>query len=364
MAFLKFGNIRIAGISACVPKKIERNDELTSLIAIEEIDKTIKSIGIKEKRIADVNTCASDLCFAAALRLLEDLDINRDSIDALIFLTQAPDYPVPATAPILQKRLGLPNSTACFDINLGCSGYIYGLATAFLFAGHENINRVLFLDGETFSKIVSKKDKVNAPLYGDAGTATLIEKGDSAEAFFSLFTDGAGQEAIIIKAGGARHPSSMSTLKETLREDGNIRSEHHLFMDGMDVFNFTIRVVPKNIQEILAYAGRKLEEIDYVIFHQANKFMTDFFAKKLKIPSQKVPYCLDRFGNTSSASIPLTVVSELKDKIKTPTNVIFSGFGAGLSWGSSLLDLAGCLISKLVEYEPAEIHGSSRSLNE
>jgi len=265
-------------------------------------------------------------------------------------MSQAPDFPVPATSPILQNRLELPNSTMCFDINQGCSGYIYGLATSFSFAANEGIRRILFLDGETFTKVVSKKDKVNAPLYGDAGTATLIEKGASADSYFSLFTDGSGKDVLIIKAGGARYPSSKSTLEETVREEGNIRSDHQLFMDGMEVFNFTIREVAKNVQGILEYSKHKLEDIDYVIFHQANKFMTDFFAKKLKILPHKIPYSLDRFGNTSSASIPLTVVTEMREKIKDRTKVILSGFGAGLSWGSALLDLAGCHVSTLIEY--------------
>jgi 3-oxoacyl-[acyl-carrier-protein] synthase-3 len=350
MAFLTFKNVQITGISACVPRNIEKNSELTSLIPPEDIDKTINNIGIKEKRVADDSTCASDLCFSAASQLLGDMKIDKNSIDVLIFMSQAPDFYVPATAPILQNRLGLPNSTACFDMNLGCSGYLYGLSLSFSLAMHENIKRVLFLDGETFTKVVSKKDRVNAPLYGDAGTATLIEKSHSADSYFSLFTDGSGKDALFIKAGGARYPSSESTLEETLREDGNIRSDHQLFMDGIDVFNFTIRVVPKNILEILEYSKQILEDVDYVIFHQANKFMTDFFAKKLKIPAHKVPYCLDRFGNTSSASIPLTIVSELREKIEGKTTVILSGFGAGLSWGSALLNIGGCHISKLLEY--------------
>jgi 3-oxoacyl-[acyl-carrier-protein] synthase-3 len=350
VAFLTFRNVKISGISACVPKNVEKNSELTYLIPPDEIDKTIHSIGIKEKRYTDANTCASDLCFVAASQLLEDMKIDKNSIDVLIFMSQAPDFLVPATAPMLQERLGLSNCTVCFDMNLGCSGYIYGLATAFSFAMHERINRILFLDGETFTKVVSKKDKVNAPLYGDAGTATLIEKGNFSDSYFSLFTDGSGKDTLIIKAGGARYPSSVSNLEQTLREDGNIRSDHQLFMDGMEIFNFAIRVVPKNILEILEYSKYRLEDIDYVVFHQANKFMTDFFAKKLKIPTQKVPYCLDRFGNTSSASIPLTIVTEMREKIKETTKVILSGFGAGLSWGSALLDLAGCHISKLIEY--------------
>jgi 3-oxoacyl-[acyl-carrier-protein] synthase-3 len=350
VAFITFKNVKISGISACVPKNVENNSELTYLIPPEDIYKTINYIGIKEKRYTDSNTCASDLCLTAASQLLNEMNIDKKSIDALIFMSQAPDFSVPATAPLLQEKLGLSNSTICFDMNLGCSGYIYGLATSFSFAMLEKINRILFLDGETLTKVVSKKDKVNAPLYGDAGTATLIEKGGSSESYFSLFTDGSGKDAIIIKAGRARYPSSTSNLEETLREDGNIRSDHQLFMNGMEVFNFTLKTVPKNIQEILEYSNHKLTDIDYVIFHQVNKFLTDFLARKLNIAQQKVLYSMDRFGNTSSASIPLTIVVELQEKIKEKSKVILSGFGAGHSWGSAIIDLVKCHISKLMEY--------------
>jgi len=350
MAFLTFNNIGVSGISACVPKNVNKNSNLTHLIPSDEIDKTIDSIGIKEKRFVGSDICASDLCFAAANKLFEDMNIDKSTIDVLIFMSQGPDYLIPATAPILQNRLGLPKSTACFDINLGCSGYIYSLATAFAYASQKKINRVLLLDGETFSKVVSQKDKVNAPLYGDAGTATLIEKHNLANSYFSLYSDGSGKDSLIISAGGYRNPSSVDNLREKEMEEGNIRSEHQLYMDGMEVFNFTIKVVPKSINEILQYSENKLENIDYIVFHQANKFMTDFFAKKLKCPGEKIPYCLYRFGNTSSASIPLTIVSELQSKLKNTKKIILSGFGAGFSWGTALINFSDCYIAKLIEF--------------
>lgn len=349
MAFLTFNNIRIAGVSACVPKTVSKNAELTDLIPPAEIEKTLNSIGIYEKRFAAPEVCSSDLCYVAANRLLEDLNIEKESIDVLIFMSQTPDYLVPATAPILQHRLGLPESCACFDISLGCSGYLYGLATAFNYVSQPSIKRALLLDGETFSKVVSLKDKVNAPLYGDAGTATLIEKAEGHNAHFSLYSKGAGKDYIMIKAGGYRHPTSVETLQEKTMEEGNIRSDHQVYMDGVEVFNFTIKVVPQSILEILKYAGLQLAEVDYLLFHQANKFMTDFFAKKIKCPKDKIPYSLNRFGNTSSASIPLTIAAELQQKLQERKKVLMSGFGAGLSWGAALLDFEHCVIPPLVE---------------
>ena len=218
MAFITYKNVGIRAISACVPPKIAYNKDLGYLIAQEEIEKTINAIGIRERRISDENTTSSDLCFKAAKKLIEDNDIDVNTIDVLLFLSQTPDYKIPATAPVLQNRLGLPQRTACFDLNLGCSGFVYGLSAAFAYASQQGVNRVLLLVGETFSKITSPYDKVNLPLYGDAGTATLIEKGDYCDSFFELMSDGSGAKAIIIPAGECRNPSTVENLQVTQRE--------------------------------------------------------------------------------------------------------------------------------------------------
>jgi len=350
MAIIKFSNVGISAISACVPKTIVDNKTLMDILPEEEVVKTIENIGIKEKRFADDNVCSSDLCFKATEQLLADNNIDRNSIDALIFLSQTPDYKIPATAPVLQHRLGLPKTTLCFDINLACSGYVYALSTAFAYASLQGINRVLLLVGETFSKITSPLDKVNAPLYGDAGTATLIEKGEFADTHFILYSDGSGKDAVIVPAGGYRNPATAENLKEVEMEDGNIRSGHHIFMDGMDVFNFALSVVPKSIKEMINMVQITLDDVDYVVFHQANKFMTDFFVKKLKFPLAKVPYCIDRYGNTSAASIPLTMVSELSTSDLKGKKVILCGFGAGLSWATAFLEFNNCNVSPIIEY--------------
>jgi len=347
MALIKFKNVGIKSVSACVPKNIEKNKSLSYLFTNKELQEVIKSTGISERRIASESICASDLCYKAADNLLNNMDIDRKTIDMLIFMSQAPDYKIPATSPHLQYRLGLPKTTATIDITHSCSGYVYSLSTAFSFVTQDGINRVLLLDGETFSKYISKKDKINIPLYGDAGTATLIEKGNFGHSYFSLNSDGSGVDVLKIDAGGARNPTSLLNINEVELEDGNFRSPHQLYMDGMEVFNFTMMNVPKDIKKILKFACLNFYDIDKVVFHQANKLMTDFFSKKLKILSKKVPYSIDRFGNTSSASIPLTIVSELKTKQNN--NVILSGFGAGLSWGTALLNLKGCEIFPLIE---------------
>jgi len=352
MAILQYSDIGIRAVAACVPEKIVPNSSLSPLLPAEELEKTINLIGIREKRYAAADVCASDLCFKAAQQLISDNNVDISTIDALIFLSQTPDYHQPATAPSLAHRLGLSSSTLSFDVNLACSGYVYGLSIAYAFAANLGVRKVLFLTGETMSKTISQKDKVTAPLFGDAGSATLVEKGDFGETTFSLNSDGSRAEILNMPYGGYRHPSSPEGFAETTDGEGNTRTGEHLKMDGMDVFNFGIRAVPGDIQKLLKHLGKTVDDMDILLYHQANKFMTDFFTKHLKFDTAKTPYSLDRFGNTSSASIPLTIVSEMADPARYPKrdHVMMTGFGAGLSWGSVFTSLSACRISKLVEY--------------
>lgn len=348
MATIRFNNIGIRAISACVPKQVVYNKNLGYLIPEEEIEKTIQNIGIEERRIADADCCSSDLCFRAAQQLMQDNDVNSESIDALIFVSQTSDYHQPATAPILQHRLGLSKEAITFDINLACSGYVYGLSTAYAYANMGM--RVLLLVGETMSKIVSKHDKVNTPLFGDAGTATLVEPGEYGKAVFSLHSDGSGAMVMNVPYGGFRNQSSAEGFKEVVDTDGSVRTGEQFRMDGMDVFNFGMREEPKDIKRLLTACEITMDQVQVLIYHQANRFMTEFFSKKLKIDTCRTPYSLRRFGNTSSASIPLTIVSEMKNGYRERNCVVLSGFGAGLSWGSVMLDLSKCTISELIEY--------------
>jgi 3-oxoacyl-[acyl-carrier-protein] synthase-3 len=350
MAFITYKNVGIRAISACVPSNVVYNKDLGYLIPADEIEKTVNAIGIRERRVSGADTCASDLCFKAAKKLMEDNGTDVNTIDVLLFLSQTSDYKMPATAPILQNRLGLPDTTASLDLNLACSGYVYGLSTACAYASLQGVNRVLLLVGETFTKLTSPYDKVNWPLFGDAGTATLVEKGDFRDSCFELMSDGSGANSLIIPAGGCRNPATAENLQITEREDGNRRSDHQIYMDGMDIFNFTLRVVPKSIKNILAAMSIQPGDVDYFLFHQANKFMVDFIVRKLKIDTAKVPYSIDRFGNTSSASIPLTVVTELGNKIRENEKIILCGFGAGSSWGAAYTELKNCTISQLTEH--------------
>lgn len=349
MAKITFSGVGIKALSACVPSEVVDNTDLGYLIPEEEIEKTINNIGIRQRRIAAPDVTASDLCYKAALKLIEDNDVNPDSIDVLLFMSQTADYRIPATSCLLQHRLGLSKQTMCFDISQGCSGYLFALSTAFAYASMQGVNRVLLLDGETFSKIVNRRDKVDWPLYGDAGTATLIEKGDYGESTFMLNTDGSGEKFLKIHAG-MRNPITPDSLVEREQEDGNIRNDLEVFMDGMDVFNFAISKVPKSVKAMLAETSTSIDDIDYLVFHQANRFMMDFFVKKLKISLDRVPYSIGKYGNTSSASVPLTVASELTGRLEGDHIVMMSAFGAGLSWGTALLRMHNCNVLPVIEY--------------
>ncbi len=349
MATIRYKNVGITAMAACVPQKIAYNKDLTNIMSEEKVGQIISTVGIRERRICDDDVCASDLCYKAAKQLMEDNNIAPESIDMLLFMSQTADYRCPATACTLQHRLGLPATCAAMDLSLACSGYVYALSTAMAFASTDGINRVLLLDGDAFSKVVNKRDKVNVPLYGDAGTATLIEKGDFGQSIFILNTDGSGEDALKIPAG-MRNPVTLESCFETEREDGNYRNDLQVYMDGMDVFTFAIKNVPRGVKEIVQAAEISVDEIDHLIFHQSNKFMVDLFIKKLKVDAEKVPFCIGKYGNTNSASIPLTICSELSRKIKNNNKVVMCGFGAGFSWGTALVSFGAARISSVIEY--------------
>lgn len=351
MALLKFKNIGISGIAAAVPKKIIENYSYTEHFDREVVKEIVDKIGIKERRFADENTCSSDLCFAAATKLLSDMKINKAEIDLLIFVSQTPDYRMPATSVLLQERLGLPKSTAAFDISLGCSAFIYGLSAVYAFMQTGGFRKVLLLDGETRSKVYSPKDRKTAFLFGDGGVAALIESGEEfGESFFSLNSDGSKESLIKINAGGYRNPSSTETVQENIVDgNGNVRSEEQGYMLGADVFNFVLNEVPKDIRLLMEYSQNELSAIDFFVLHQANSYMNNYLSKKLKLDLSKVPSSIEKFGNTSSVSIPLTIVSELKHNFSGNKKILLSGFGVGMSWASAIINSGNCYISELVE---------------
>ena len=351
MAFLTYQGIGITAMAAAVPKQIINNYEYTEYFPADQVKEVVDKVGIYERRFADENTCSSDLCFAAAEKLFEDNNIDRSEIDLLIFISQTPDYRMPATSITLQHRLGLSGSCIAFDINLGCSAFMYGLSVAYGMMQGGHIRKALILDGETRSKVYSPKDRRSAFIFGDAGVAALIECNEKfGKSYFSLNSDGSRADLIMIKGGGYRHMSSIETLQEKVVDEyGNIRSDEHGYMNGGDVFNFVIREVPRDIKKTLAYAEKTTDSFDYIIFHQANNFINSYIAKKMKLDTLKIPSTIEKYGNTSSVSVPLTIVSELKDKMEGNKELLMSAFGVGMTWATGIVPFVDCKISDVVE---------------
>ena len=351
MAILEFSKVGITAMAACVPKNVINNYEYTQYFNKEDVKKVVDKIGVYERRFADEKTTSSDLCFAAAEKLLNDNNVDRSEIDLLIFISQTPDYRMPATSIILQERLGLNKNTIAFDISLGCSAFMYGLSVVYSLINQKGIRKALLLNGETRSRVYSPKDRKTAFIFGDAGVAALIENNDKFKnSYFSLNSDGSKADYIMIKGGGYRNPSSVETLREKVVDElGNIRNDEQGYMRGEDVFNFVIVEVPKDIKNLLKYASVSKDDIDYYVFHQANNFINTHIAKRLKFDFSKIPSSMSKYGNTSSVSIPLTIISELKGSLKDEKSLLLTGFGVGLSWGTAIVPFNNCKISDIVE---------------
>ena len=351
MATLKFSNIGISALAACVPSRVIDNYKYTEFFPEEDVKKVVDKIGVRERRFVDEKTCASDLCFAAAEKLFADNNINREEIDLVVFISQTPDYRMPATSILLQDRLGLSKSTIAFDVNLGCSGFIYGLSIVYSFMAQSGLRKALLLDGETRSKVYSPKDRTSAFIFGDAGVAALIERDERfGDSHFSLNSDGSRGELIMIPGGGYRNMSSAETIKEKVVDEyGNIRTDEHGYMKGGDVFNFVIVEIPKDIKRLFAEANENISDMDYYIFHQANDFINSYMAKKMKLDKEKIPSTINKFGNTSSVSVPLTIASELKGKLDGKHRLMLSAFGVGMAWATAIVPFVDCKISDLVE---------------
>ncbi len=352
MAIVTYKGVGISALSACVPsRKIDNYHYGLDIWSESEVKKVVDKIGVKERRFVDERTCASDLCFAAAERLFRDNDIDRREIDLLVFLSQTPDYRMPATSILLQNRLGLETSTMAFDISLGCSGFINGLGIIYGLLQSGGYRKALLLDGETRSKVYSRKDRREAFIFGDAGIAALIESDEKyGTSSFSFNSDGSRGNLIMIPGGGYRNMSSIETLTEKVVDEyGNIRCDENGYMNGADVFNFVIEEVPKDIKRLIEVTGSDIQKMDYYVFHQANAFINNYIAKKMKLSRERIPWTIQKFGNTSSVSIPLTIVSELKDKMKGKKKLMLSAFGVGMAWATAIVPFVDCQISDIVE---------------
>ncbi len=358
MAKVSFNNVGITAMAAAVPHTVIDNYHYDlDIWPEEEVKKVVDKVGVTKRRFADKNTCSSDLCFAAAEKLFADNNLDRSEIDLLVFLSQTPDYRMPATSILLQDRLGLPMTTMAFDVSLGCSGFISALTIVYSMMQNFGFRKALLLDGETRSKVYSRKDRREAFIFGDAGIAALIERDEKfGESHFSLNSDGSRGNLIMIPGGGYRNMSSEETLREKVVDEyGNIRSDEHGHMDGADVFNFVIVEVPKDIKRLFAATGEDIHQMDYYLFHQANAFINNYIAKKMKLDTAKIPWTIEKYGNTSSVSVPLTIVSELKDKMVGRKKLMMSAFGVGMAWATGIVPFVDCKISDIVEVENGKV---------
>ena len=350
MAFLGFQNVRIAGISAGVPRFIASNlhplesDGVSSDYSPEAF---VEATGVLERHVSETLT-TSDLCYEAAEKLIRDLHWNKEEIEAIVFVSQTADYVLPATACILQNRLGLSKECYAEDVALGCSGWVYGLSNLASLVTTGTIKKALLLAGDAKKRAKGSLD----PLFGHAGTATAVEYIDGNTGFkFHFGTDGSGYDAIIMPDGGSRNQVSINSFK---LEDIDGKKMHRMqtHMKGMDVFSFGITTAPKSVKKLAEHFGFNYLDADYFIFHQANMKMNNQIVKKLKLNPERVPSCMYRFGNTSSASIPLTIVTQLRGKFEErPTKFICCGFGVGLSWGTVAFESDQIIVSELVEVE-------------
>lgn len=348
MAFLAIKNVAIKGISACVPSQTE---DIKDIYKWDGKENFIESTGIASRRRTGESVTSADLCLKAAEDLIRQLNWNKSEIDALVFVSQTPDYILPATSCILQQRLGLSKECYTLDISLGCSGWVYALSVISALLQNGTIKKGLLLAGDTITKLCSPNDKSTYPLFGDAGSAAALEFDENSSGLKFLFnTDGDGCETIIIREGGYRKPVSSGSLKELAKDENISRRGIDLELDGMDVFSFGITKAPKSVKQLCEHFDIDKDSVDIFTFHQANLMMNEMIRKKLKLPEDKVPYCMDEFGNTSCASIPLALVTRERNKLQNESlKHIACGFGVGLSWGSVYFETDKIVVPQLIE---------------
>jgi len=351
MSLFHIKNIKVAGIATCVPPTVDKNRENPYMTA-EEAEKFIASTGVVEKRVADKDTTSADLCQQAAEQLMSDMNIDRAEIECLFFVSQTPDYILPATSCILQDRLGLPQECTTIDISLGCSGWVYGLSAMSALMSASGMKKGLLLVGDTTLKLGVPQDKSYWPLFGDAGSATLLERDEDGKGlFFHTATDGSGFEAILLPDGGYRNMPTEESLKLKEAENGNFRTAMNTKMEGMDVFAFAISKVPKSIKKVVELASENIEAVDYFVLHQANRLINDTIRKKLKIAPEKFPFSLEKFGNSSCASIPQTMCYAMQEALQERRlKVVACGFGVGLSWASAYFETDHIYCSPMLDY--------------
>ncbi len=346
-------NVRLAGLAVTTGADVRAfmADGLAAGLNRASLERVAKTVGLGERRVAGAGVTALDLCADASARLLAEMGLDASSIDAVIFVTQTPDHPQPNNASLLHGRLGLSKSAPAYDLAMGCSGWVFGLQQAALLCAHGGAARVLLCAGDTLSRLTNPGDRATDPLFGDAGSAALIEKtGRAAPWHFVLGADGSGAEAIRVKQGGARQPTG--PLAERTDAEGNRTHDANLVMNGADVFSFTLREVPAAIEAVMRHAGYAAATTDALVLHQANRFILSTLAKKTGFTEAQTPMAVvEKYGNQSSASIPCALLDGLSGRLEAgPLKVVACGFGVGLSWGAFAGELGPLTVAPIVSF--------------
>lgn len=352
MAIFSVNNFSLKAMAACVPLKEFSNMDY-DLISVKERETLVKMTGVERRRIANLGLTTGDLCQQAAEKLFSDTGWEPSSVDILIFVSQSRDFLIPCTSVILQDKLGLPKSAMALDIPLGCSGFIYGMSVMGSLLTSGAMKRGILMSGDISTINCSYEDKSTYPLFGDAGTVAFFEHDVNASpVHFNLQSDGSGWEAISIPEGGMRNFASKESFDYHTIDEGVRRNRVQLTLNGIEVFNFSLREVTPNINALLLAKSLALEDFDYYVFHQANLLMNESIRKKLRLPKEKVPYTLTKYGNTSSASIPLTLVSEVRNDLSLKDlSLLLCGFGVGLSWGTALIHTSNIVCPEVIDYK-------------
>jgi 3-oxoacyl-[acyl-carrier-protein] synthase III len=357
MAKCRVSNIAIRGIVCAVPGVARPVEEFGTEFEFHDVEKMKSAVGLREMYRVKSGQTAGDLCEEAAKALLDDLGWDRSTIDGIIMVTQYPDYFCPATACVLHGKLALPDSCFAYDVNLGCSAYVYGLWIASQSIATGTAKRVLLLEGDTPSVTASPLDRSVAMLFGDAGTATALEYDQAAAPIsFVLGSDGKGANNLIVPAGAFRRRPEPEAFERTMGSDGNVRSPMDLYMDGLAIFNFTLERVPPLVRDILELHGWQPDQVDSFVFHQANAFMLKALARKMRIPVQRMPINIDKYGNTSMSSIPLVLADDLSAVLRgaQPRNLLLAGFGIGYSWAGAAMTFCGLKTAKVIHSDLTE----------
>jgi 3-oxoacyl-[acyl-carrier-protein] synthase III len=350
-----FNEKKITGILTILPdNEVQFDDELDNYnFSHSKSFKLKMTMGYNTRRIVKDDVCVSDLCVYGLNYLFEKNLLLKDEIDAIVLVTQSPDYIMPPTSNVIQGSLGLKHDMICMDINQGCAGFVIGLFQAFMLLNQDQIHKVILLNADVLSRKVSKRDRNSNPLIGDAASITIVEKSESKSTVFgNLKMNGKGSNALMIPAGGFRTPSTYET--GIMKEDsaGNFRSLDHLVMRGDEVFNFVQSEVPPMIQDLLETAKVSKDEIDYYMFHQPNKFMLNKLADKLGIHREKMPCnIVENFGNASGVSIPTAITFNIGESLNTGSFLLcFAGFGVGLTWASILMRVENTKFNEIIYY--------------